>query len=153
MENYGTKSNGSVIFLCVIVLTLLMTVAMVVWRSHILFNDIALQKELYEKKLRLTEAALILGISYAKEQVEKIQKKLAPKNKNSKKQDARLKPTTINLGAWPVGTKLYQARLIVQPEKDRMRVTAQLIDYAKSVFTIYAYVLFNGNVTDWSVGE
>lgn len=142
------NQNGSVMLIAIAVISSLLAGSMIIWYNHALLYDIAIEKEAYEKRLRLTEGALNIGIAYGKKNIKKLLPIRSKTEKNKTKKG--VKPVTIHLGAWPAGTRAYQAAIIIVPEDELLRIHALLNQKAKKIFGLRCYLSKKGEIRDWS---
>lgn len=66
------NNSGSTMLVILVVFSVLTIIAGVVYKQTILFNELALARQTYEKHRSLTESLLSYGIAYAKKEFESI---------------------------------------------------------------------------------
>lgn len=147
--------NGAVTLLVsFIVMTILISVSLIVWRSSSRLFDIAQEKQQYELQLRLTEGALNVGI-------EKMRNMLAihyRKQRGAKtKKPFVFQQQKLPLGQWPPPGVMrkhqgYYAMLTVSPGKEHSaRIIAQLHKNNRVYCTLSSVIDQEGVAHDWTI--
>lgn len=140
--------RGSVFVLILIVMSVLSVATVALWYSHQCLVDIALNKQLYEQRWRLTEAALRIGHDYVNKNMKRLFSDSEEVGGLKSKTDQSV---TFKLGAWPPNKGEYQARIMIAPIKDTIRVSAKLYAGSKVVCTIVSKVVADGSVCYWKI--